>query len=77
MTVELPAGGSPELSEAAAITDLSSAEVGEGQMNLLMQAPFDYAEWRADLWPDVSVDKLSSDAMQALGYPARCRQDGG
>ena len=76
MAIELPAGVRKYL-EAASITDVSSAEVGETQMNLLSQAPFDYTEWRADLWPDVSVDKLSSDAMQALGHPARCRQDGG
>jgi hypothetical protein len=62
--------------EAAAITDLDAAEVGEGKMDLLKQAPFDYTEWRADLWSDVSVERLSSDAMQALGSPARCRQDG-
>jgi len=60
--------------EAAAITDLDAAEVGEGQMNLLKQAPFDYTEWQADLWPDVSVDRLSRDAMQAVVYPNRYKQ---
>jgi|GEM_PF-2373245 len=50
--------------EAAAITDLDAAEVSEGQMNLLAQAPFDYTEWQADLWPDASVEQLSHDAMK-------------
>ncbi|HEY7213912.1 MAG TPA: hypothetical protein VIC28_04740 [Thermoanaerobaculia bacterium] len=33
-------------------------------VSLLTRASFDYTKWQAGLWPDVSVEQLSRDAMQ-------------
>jgi hypothetical protein len=41
-------------------------------VSLLTRAPFDYTKWQASLWPDVGVEKLSSEAMRlrrATGDP--------
>jgi hypothetical protein len=44
------------------------AALGEVQaarfISLLRRTPFDYTNWRANLWADVSVESLSRDAMQ-------------
>lgn len=33
-------------------------------VSLLTREPFDYTKWQASLWPDVSVEALSQEAMR-------------
>ncbi len=38
---------------------------------LLLREPFDYSEWRNNLWPGLDVDALARDACAGSGAPAR------
>ena len=33
-------------------------------ITLILRQPFDYTEWRKNLWPDISVRELSRMAME-------------
>ena len=33
-------------------------------VSLLTKSSFDYTKWRANLWPDVDVERLSREAMK-------------
>jgi hypothetical protein len=50
----------------ALIAALGDVEA-ERFVSLLTRAPFDYTKWQAELWPDVSVEQLSRDAMRLRG----------
>jgi hypothetical protein len=45
----------------AALGDIEA----ERFVRLLTRAPFDYTKWERTLWPDVSVEELSRQAMSA------------
>lgn len=43
-------------------------------VSLLTRAPFDYAKWQADLWPDQGVEALSRAAMEMRRARAKHEQ---
>ena len=47
----------------ALIAALGDVEA-ERFVSLLTRAPFDYTKWQATLWPDLTVEELSREAMQ-------------
>lgn len=47
----------------ALIAALGEVEA-ERFISLLSRATFDYTKWRASLWPDLSVEELSREAMR-------------
>ncbi len=46
----------------ALIEELGSVEA-ERFITLILREPFDYTQWRADLWTDRSIDDISKTAM--------------
>jgi len=56
----------------ALIKELGEVEA-ERFITLLMREPFDYTEWRKQLWKDKTVADLSRDAM---GYVKKMEKGG-
>lgn len=47
----------------ALVTALGDVQA-ERFITLMLRAPFDYTEWQQKLWPDRSVQEISSAAMK-------------
>ena len=47
-----------------ALIDALGRIEAEKFITLLLRAPFDYTEWQKTLWPDMSIEQISHDAMK-------------
>lgn len=50
-----------------ALTEALGAVEAERFVTLLLREPFDYTAWRQDMWPDKTVEELSTAAMKHRG----------
>jgi hypothetical protein len=45
------------------LTEALGAVEAERFVTLLLREPFDYTAWRQNMWPDKTIDELSTEAM--------------